>query len=211
MDLHDFRRDYLMGGLRRADLSADPFKQFEIWFEALLKLGVDDPNALVLATADAAGNVDQRIVLLKEFSEQGFDFFTNKQSEKAIAIRQNPKVSLHFPWHSIERQIKINGIAETLSEADNDAYFSSRPRESQLAACASAQSQPIASRDELMSQYESLQQQYPDHVPRPPHWGGYRIVPSRFEFWQGGASRLHDRFVYSLKDDGQWLLQRLSP
>lgn len=211
MNLHDFRRDYLMGGLRRIDLDSDPFVQFERWFNALLMLEIKDPNAMVLATANAAGEVDQRIVLLKAFNSKGFDFYTNKQSHKARDISENPNVSLHFPWHAIERQIKVNGVAKVLSEKDNDTYFASRPRESQLAAWASAQSQSVPSREALMAQFEHLSQQYPNAVPRPPHWGGYRVEAYKIEFWQGGANRLHDRFVYSRQDEKTWSLTRLSP
>lgn len=211
MDLHDFRRDYLMGGLRRADLDDDPFVQFEQWFNAMVSLGSTDPNAMVLATVDASNQINQRIVLLKAFSAEGFDFFTNKNSDKARAIADNPKVSLHFPWNIAERQVKINGTAEALPDSDNDRYFSSRPRESQLAAWASAQSQVIESRERLMESYQSLDAQYPNAVPRPPFWGGYRVKVSSFEFWQGGASRLHDRFVYTLNDKGHWIVQRLAP
>lgn len=209
--MHDFRRDYLMAGLRRADLEDNPIHQFEGWFKVLLKLGTHDPNAMVLATANGSGEVDQRIVLLKEFGEQGFDFFTNKHSKKSQAMNENPKVSLHFPWHFIERQVKVNGVVQALTEVENDTYFFSRPRESRLAAWASAQSQPIESREILTDQYESLNQQYPNEVPRPPNWGGYRVVPTHFEFWQGGAHRLHDRFVYSRQTGGEWLIERLSP
>lgn len=200
-----------MGGLRRADLHDDPVIQFEQWFKALLSLGSLDPNAMVLATVDAKAQLSQRIVLLKAFSSQGFDFYTNKNSDKASAIEDNPQVSLHFPWNVVERQVKINGVAEALPESDNDEYFASRPRESQLAAWASEQSQVIESRDVLMDSYAKLAQQYPNEVPRPPHWGGYRIKALSFEFWQGGASRLHDRFMYTRQEKGQWAVQRLAP
>lgn len=211
MDLHDFRRDYLQGGLRRADLNEDPIAQFHQWFEALLTLEVVDPTAMVLATANPSGEVSQRIVLLKKFSEDGFDFYTNKQSNKARDIAVNPKVSLHFPWHAIERQIIITGSVIPLTDKENDAYFYSRPRESQLAACASEQSRVLESRDELEARYQSLLNAHPEAVSRPDHWGGYRVVPTTIEFWQGGAHRLHDRFIYRQQADSQWLIQRLSP
>ena len=211
MDLHDFRRDYLLGGLRRADLADNPFVQFEQWFKAIVSLDTLDPNAMVLATVDHSATVNQRIVLLKAFDSEGFDFYTNKNSDKAQALVDNPQVSLHFPWHAVERQVKIQGIAEPLADSENDEYFASRPRESQLAAWASEQSQVIESREVLMSRFAALDQQYPDVVPRPPHWGGYKVKALSFEFWQGGASRLHDRFRYTLQDKGQWLIQRLAP
>jgi len=166
---------------------------------------------MVLATVDAAAQVSQRIVLLKAFDAQGFDFYTNKNSNKAQTLVDNPQVGLHFPWHAVERQVKIQGIAQALPDSDNDEYFASRPRESQLAAWASEQSQVIESRDVLMARFTELAQQYPDVVPRPPHWGGYKVKALSFEFWQGGASRLHDRFSYNLSDDGQWQIQRLAP
>lgn len=211
MDLYEFRRDYLMGGLQRTDLNDDPIVQFKIWLEEIFDFEMTDPTAMVLATVDSQGQPSQRIVLLKQVNEQGFEFFTNKDSDKGLDIEKNPKVSLHFPWHSTERQVKINGVAKPVSDAENEAYFASRPRESQLAAWASQQSQPIDSKKDLLNAYEQYELQYPEEVPKPEYWGGYRVEPQLIEFWQGGDKRLHDRFVYERQPYGKWLIQRVSP
>ena len=210
MDLHDFRRNYLMDELDQTQLKQNPFEQFEVWMREMLTIELADPTAMTLATVNTQGEPSQRIVLLKSFDQSGFTFFTNQQSEKSKDIVNNASVSLHFPWNQVERQVLIKGKAEAVTESESDNYFASRPRESQLAAWASNQSSPIQSRTDLMDEYEAVSRRFPGEVPRPPHWGGYRVKPSFFEFWQGGANRLHNRFIYTLESE-EWMIQRLSP
>lgn len=211
MDLEDVRREYLIGGLQREDLFDSPFKQFETWMAQAIKSEIADPTAMTLATVNAEGQPSQRIVLLKHFSEQGFVFYTNYNSVKAKDIEGNPKVSIHFPWHMMERQVKVMGTVEKVSSAESLKYFLSRPRESQIAAWASNQSHRISSRSTLLNQIESIKKKFENgEVPLPEFWGGYRVTPSIFEFWQGGGSRLHDRFQFSLIDH-QWGIERLAP
>lgn len=211
MDLENFRREYIAGYLDESMLKEDPIQQFEQWLQELMALDVLDPTAMVLSTVDQSLQVHQRIVLLKSVTPEGFSFFTNQQSAKGQQIALNPAVSLHFPWHIIDRQVEIRGRAERLSDEDNDHYFAMRPRESQLAAWASPQSETIASRDALMALFQKVQQRFPNEVPRPQHWGGYCVIPHAIEFWQGGEHRLHDRIIYTLMDNQQWLIRRLSP
>lgn len=212
MDLENLRREYLRGGLKREDLSDDPIAQFRLWMQQAIDMEVADPTAMVLATVSAAGQPSQRIVLLKNLDDEGFVFFTNYGSRKAREIAENPRVSLLFPWYSIDRQVKICGRAEKVPVAQSLRYFLSRPRESQLAAWASRQSSPIGSRDLLMGQLQSIKEKYAQgEIPLPDFWGGLRVRPEQIEFWQGGAHRLHDRFEYDRQDDGTWSIQRLSP
>ncbi|MBC6906726.1 pyridoxamine 5'-phosphate oxidase [Saccharophagus sp. K07] len=212
MDLEQIRREYLLGGLRRDHLNDNPFIQFKSWLEQAVASGIPDPTALVLATVDADGQPDQRIVLLKHLDDQGFVFYTNYNSKKARDIISNPKVSLHFPWHMMERQVRVNGTASRLSAAESLKYFVSRPRDSQIAAWASQQSQRISSRQFLLEQFQRMKEKFADgKVPLPDFWGGYRVVPHRFEFWQGGGSRLHDRFEYVSTSTGDWDIGRLAP
>lgn len=213
MKLHDERRDYERAQLRRAVLKEDPFTQFADWFAAAKQSGVlTDPTAFTLATVSAEGQPHQRIVLLKDFTEEGFIFYTNYASQKGQDIAANPRVSMHFAWLPLEQQVRIEGLIERIPTAESEAYFHSRPRASQLGALASAQSSPIATRDELEARYHELTQRYEGQtVPMPESWGGYRIKAQRFEFWQGGKYRLHDRFVYRLSDDQRWLIERLQP
>jgi pyridoxamine 5'-phosphate oxidase len=212
VNLQNLRREYLKGGLERDQLAADPIVQFERWMEQTAAADIPDPNAMTIATVDATGQPSQRIVLLKGVDQRGFVFYTNLRSRKAQELKQNPKVSLHFPWHFLERQVKICGIAEPLSTAESLKYFLSRPRESQLAAWASQQSRPISSRALLLQQFEAMKNKFRHgEIPLPDFWGGFRVKPHQIEFWQGGAHRLHDRFQYSLQDDGQWSIERLEP
>lgn len=212
MDLEQIRREYLLGGLRREHLHDDPFQQFEIWLQQAVASQIPDPTAMVLATVDASGQPDQRLVLLKQADGQGFVFYTNYASKKARDIAANAKVSLHFPWHMMERQVRVNGLATRLSAAESLKYFVSRPVESQLAAWASQQSSRISSRQFLLDQFERMKEKFAEgKVPLPDFWGGYRVVPHRFEFWQGGASRLHDRFEYLQTESGNWDIGRLAP
>ena len=212
MEIDQWRREYLQGGLERDELSEDPISQFRGWLEEVVKADISDPSAMCLSTADASGQPSQRIVLLKGFDEAGFVFYTNLKSQKAWDIAANPRVSLLFPWHFLERQVIVRGEAQLLDDSEADAYFRSRPRDSQIAAWASHQSDAIVSRQALEEQFSNCEQRFEgDDVPRPEFWGGYRVVPHAVEFWQGRASRLHDRFLYRVLDNGGWQIERLSP
>ena len=212
MDLESLRREYLLGGLEREDLEFDPIKQFEQWMQQAIELQLPDPNAMTIATVAADGQPSQRIVLLKSVDQEGFVFYTNYSSRKADELGVNPKVSAHFPWHGIERQVKVCGVAEKVSAAQSLKYFSSRPFDSQVAAVASSQSAVLSSRTVLLNQFESLKQKFKGgKIPFPDFWGGYRIVPFEIEFWQGGANRLHDRFRYLKNEANDWVIDRLAP
>ena len=212
LDLEHLRREYLQGGLDLADLAADPIEQFKRWMEQTIATQIPDPNAMTIATVDAKGQPSQRIVLLKQFDAKGFVFYTNLRSHKAQDLKQNPKISLHFPWHFLERQVKICGVAEQLSTAEVLKYFVTRPRDSQLGAWASQQSRPIASRALLLQQFESMKHKFAKgEIPLPDFWGGFRVKAHQIEFWQGGAKRLHDRFQYNLQDNNTWVIERLEP
>ena len=211
MDLESFRREYLRGGLHRKDLQKDPIEQFSIWMQQALDLGIIDPTAMTMSTVASDGQPSQRIVLLKNFDDLGFVFYTNYESRKAKELSSNSKVSLLFPWNQIDRQIKICGEAHKLSSRDSRDYFVSRPRGSQIAAIASKQSSVIDSRAALMDEFDALNQKYKDaELPFPDFWGGYRVRATEIEFWQGGADRLHDRFRY-LRDGQSWRIDRLAP
>lgn len=212
MDIEKIRRDYLQNGLRQKDLNPDPIQQFEHWLQQAIDGQLQDPTAMTLATANSQGEISQRIVLLKNVDAQGFVFYSNYASHKAIDIAENNKVSLHFPWHILERQVKIQGVAKKISSSESLSYFLSRPRESQLAAWSSDQSQRISSRDALMMQFNAMREKFKNgSIPLPDQWGGYRVKPISIEFWQGGADRLHDRFLYSLDHDDKWTNERLAP
>lgn len=212
MDLEDIRREYVTSGLSRDRLDPSPVKQFEAWLKQAFESKLADPTAMVLATVSSEGFPSQRIVLLKHLDDDGFVFYTNYSSAKAQDIGACPKVSLHFPWHPIERQVKILGEASKISTVESLKYFSSRPRDSQLAAWASNQSARIGSRELLMLQFEKMKFKFANgQIPLPDFWGGYRVKPCYFEFWQGRENRLHDRFAYSLTDSQGWDINRLSP
>jgi len=211
MDLSDFRKEYSERGMTRADLSADPVAEFKQWFGHAAELGVAEPNAMTLATVDADGMPHQRTVLLKYFDGDGFVFFTNYQSRKARQIAANPNVSLLFPWVTLERQVMIQGRAEKTTTAESMKYFMSRPRDSRIGAWVSNQSEVITSRKFLLQKLAEIREKFHNgEVPLPSFWGGYRVVPERIEFWQGGPARLHDRFLYSRESDA-WKIERLSP
>ena len=211
MDLEALRREYLKDGLERENLADDPFDQFEKWMAQFLELGLADPTAMTVATVAPDGQPSQRIVLLKHVDQSGFVFYTNYSSRKANEIDANPKISLHFPWHAVERQVKVCGVAEKVSPAESLRYFTSRPKGSQLAAAASPQSKVISSRTLLLNEFERLKQKFREaEIPLPDFWGGYRVVPSEIEFWQGGQNRLHDRFRYTRSEDA-WEIDRLAP
>jgi len=209
--VHSLRRDYDLDPLREEELDADPTSQFRVWFDEAREAGIVEPNAMTLATADASGLVSCRTVLLKAFDERGFVFFTNYTSRKARQLAENPRAAVLFPWLPLQRQIEIAGPAEKISAAESVAYFLSRPFGSRLGAWVSDQSQIIPSRAILVAKFEELKKKFADgEVPKPDSWGGYRIIPQTFEFWQGGHDRLHDRFRYSLGSEG-WSISRLSP
>ncbi len=211
MDLSDFRKEYAAHGLDRHELRDDPLAQFKAWFEQAKVAGVIEPNAMVLSTNGLDGFPSSRTVLLKAADERGFSFFTNYGSKKGAEIAANPKVTLLFPWFALERQIHITGSLVRTSEEESAAYFARRPYGSQLGALASDQSDIIADRKVLEARLADLRARHPEgQVPKPPHWGGYRLIPTSFEFWQGRTNRLHDRFHYSLKK-GVWEIVRLSP
>jgi pyridoxamine 5'-phosphate oxidase len=211
MELSDIRREYTKGGLRSKDLKADPIDQFNLWLQQAIDAKLTDPTAMTVATVNADGQPSQRIVLLKHVDKEGFVFYTNLGSRKAEDIKENSKVSLHFPWHPIERQVAITGTAEKLTAMENMKYFSTRPKESQLAAWASKQSSRISTRGVLEGKFLELKNKFAKgEIPVPSFWGGYRIRPETIEFWQGGEHRLHDRFLYT-RQDGEWEVERLAP
>lgn len=212
MDLHDVRRDYERATLSRNDIAPSPFEQFASWLSAAHQSGaLSDPTAMTIATVNAAGSPRQRTVLLKQNDSRGLVFFTNLTSMKAQDLAQNPAISAHFSWLALEQQVSVEGRVELLPRHEVEKYFHSRPRESQLSAWASQQSQTIDSRASLEATYKNLSEQYQGkEIPVPEHWGGYRIVPHRFEFWQGGKFRLHDRFEY-VRTGNDWHIQRLQP
>lgn len=212
MDLESLRREYLHGGLNREDLAPDPFDQFGKWMQQAIDLELGDPTAMTVATVAENGQPSQRIVLLKQFDKNGFVFYTNYGSRKADELECNPKISLHFPWHTIDRQVKVCGEASKISTAESLKYFISRPKDSQLAAIASQQSRVLTSRTILLNQFESLKQKFQSgEIPLPDFWGGYRVEAREIEFWQGGANRLHDRFRYLKTATGTWKIDRLAP
>ena len=197
--------------LTEENINKNPFKQFEIWFEEAKKIGLKDPNAMNVASATKSGIPSSRMVLLKAYSEEGFIFYTNYTSRKSGEILDNPIVALNFFWDALERQIRIEGEIKKVEKEVSDAYFNSRSRLSQLGAHASNQSQIIENYEELTDKLNSFEEKYKDKdIPRPDHWGGYLLSPSRIEFWQGRASRLHDRCLYELHGD-DWKMSRLAP
>ena len=207
-----FRREYTAGGLSREVLDESPLRQFERWLEQAVNAGLMDPTAMVLATVDETGQPWQRIVLLKGLSAGGFVFYTNYGSPKARDIAGHPRVSLLFPWNELDRQVIIGGRAEKMSLAESAAYFVTRPRESQIAAWASRQSRPISARALLEEQVSALKEKFgKGKIPVPDFWGGYRVLPDRMEFWQGGEHRLHDRYQYVLQPGGDWAIEQLQP
>lgn len=206
----DLRRTYERDSLDESRAAADPFVQFRRWVEDALAGNLVEPNAMTLATVDAGGQPSARIVLLRAWDERGFVFFTNYASRKGDDLARNARAALLFYWDKLERQVRIEGPAARLAPAESDAYFARRPRGHQLSAWASAQSRTIADRAALETAMASADRRYPDAVPRPDYWGGYRVAPQRFEFWQGRPDRVHDRLVYERGVDG-WRRERLAP
>ena len=212
MNIGELRREYTQAGLDRKTLKEDPFEQFELWFQQACAANLPEPNAMVLATASAQAAPSLRTVLLKYFDRDGFVFFTNYESRKARQIGENPQVSILFPWIVLERQVQIIGTASKISTAESLQYFTSRPRGSQLGAWCSQQSSVISSRQLLEMKFEEMRQKFMHReIPLPSFWGGIRVAPQSFEFWQGRPNRLHDRFLYSRQADEGWEIQRLSP
>jgi len=211
MSIPDIRKEYKLQSLNEADVTADPFSQFTAWWDDAIKSEISEVNAMTLATATATGVPSARIVLLKGFDENGFVFFTNYESQKGKEIETNPHVALVFFWKELERQVRIEGVTEKISEADSDAYYQSRPPGSRIGAWASPQSEVIENRDVIENNFAAVEKKFgKGDIPRPAYWGGYIVKPSMIEFWQGRSSRLHDRIQYVLHAEG-WMIQRLAP
>ena len=212
MDVAGLRKEYTSTGLMEADAHPDPIEQFRRWFDEALAANLYEPNAMTLATATREGRLSARVVLLKGFDERGFVFYTNYEGRKARELEENPCCALVFYWGELERQVRIEGRAERVSEEESDAYYESRPRGSQLGAWVSEQSRPVEDREALEERLRGLEAEYEgSEVPRPPFWGGYRVEPEKIEFWQGRENRLHDRLLYCRQDGGGWRVERLQP
>lgn len=206
------RQEYALGALNETDVDPDPIRQFRRWLDEAIKAELPEPNALTLATADRTGRPFARVVLLKDCDADGFVFYTNYRSDKGQQLAENPHAALVFLWLELERQVRVEGIVSKVSPAESEAYFHTRPRESQLGALASRQSQIVADRQTLDTRYQQLAAQYPDdNIPMPNQWGGYRVKPEMLEFWQGRHGRMHDRLRYRWQKDGGWWLERLEP
>ena len=211
MSISSIRKDYQLRSLSENDVDLNPIKQFSNWWDEALISKIDEVNAMTLSTITELGRPSARVVLLKGFDEDGFIFFTNYDSEKGIHLLKHPFASLVFFWKELERQVRVEGRCEKVSNKESDEYFQSRPRGSQLGAWASPQSRIIGGRELLEKNILSLERTYADTtIPRPPHWGGFRVIPDKIEFWQGRSSRLHDRIRYT-KSDGAWVIDRLAP
>ena len=210
MNLHNIRQDYSSQSLNEEDCTAQPLEQFQRWLSEAIQAKVNEPTAMNLATVGDNGRPQARIVLLKEVAAEGLVFFSNYQSRKGRAMVHNPYAAVTFFWPELERQVRIEGIVQQLNNTDSDAYFKTRPYTSRIGAWASQQSEVISSKLELMTRATKFAAKYLLAVPRPPHWGGYVLIPDQFEFWQGRPSRLHDRIQYIWQNDN-WIRQRLAP
>ena len=213
MKTDKLRREYQShGGLTEDNIAKNPFDQFEKWFTDAVEAGIDLPDAMTLATTTPDGIPSARMVVLRGFDKNGFCFYTDYDSQKGQELAENPHAAFVFYWRELDRQVRSNGKVEKMTKAESDAYFASRPIDSQLAVRTERQSIVIPDREHLTTNFETAKQKYSDNeIPRPPHWGGYRLIPNIFEFWQGSPSRLHDRIRYTLKEDGNWEIERLSP
>jgi pyridoxamine 5'-phosphate oxidase len=209
--LAELRKNYSLGSMDVADVDRNPFRQFDAWFAQAVDAKLPEPNTMTLATVDSRGRPSARIVLIKGVDERGFMFFTNYESRKGRELADNPHASLLFYWIELERQVRIEGNVVKASPAESDQYFESRPLGSRIGAWASEQSQVIESRTVLEAREKEISAKYGEHPPRPPHWGGYRLIPDAIEFWQGRPSRLHDRLLYTRAVGGDWQIARLSP
>jgi pyridoxamine 5'-phosphate oxidase len=208
----EIRKEYKLKSLSEKDMTSDPFQQFEKWWKEAMDSNIEEANAMTLATASNDGIPSARIVLLKGLDKKGFIFFTNYNSFKGQQLLENPRACLVFFWKELERQVRITGLVAKVSDKESDEYFNTRPEGSRIAAWASPQSQVIANRNWLEENEKKLQKQFKNTaIERPPHWGGYRIMPINIEFWQGRPNRLHDRINYSLQETGAWLIERLAP
>jgi len=210
MKIADLRQEYMRAGLSEAQADADPLRQFERWFEDALRAKLPLPNAMTLATVTAAGAPSARIVLLKGVEQGGFVFYTNYLSRKGRELDRSARACLLLLWSDLERQVRIDGVVQKVTSAESDAYYATRPLGARLSAWASSQSEKVDSRRVLETAMEDTKRRYGETPPRPPHWGGYRVVPQEIEFWQGRADRLHDRLVYRRHGDS-WVIERLSP
>ncbi|MES2024888.1 MAG: pyridoxamine 5'-phosphate oxidase [Pseudomonadota bacterium] len=211
MSIADIRTDYTQAKLSEHDIDPDPVAQFAKWFDEALCAEVPEPNAMSVSTVGENGRPSSRILLIKDFDQRGFTWFTNYGSRKGVELEKNPYAALLFHWIPLEREVRIEGRVERVSSEESEHYFQSRPVKSRLSALASSQSHPIADREALEAQYAQVEAKYGEHPPRPENWGGYRLKPDYIEFWQGRRSRLHDRIVYTLDKDGKWQRQRLQP
>jgi pyridoxamine 5'-phosphate oxidase len=212
MQMPEMRKEYLLAGLSEADVDADPIRQFRRWFDEAIAAGVPEPNAMTLATATQDGAPSARIVLLKDLDDTGFSFFTNYQGRKARELTANPRAALAFYWVSMERQIRVEGTVAKTTAAESDTYFRMRPAGARIGARASPQSEVLPDRATLERLVARVEKEFQDReVPRPAHWGGYRLLPDAVEFWQGRPSRLHDRLLYRRKPHGGWTIVRLAP
>lgn len=209
--LADLRRTYVLGSLSETDVAPDPMSQFKRWFDEAVTAKLPEPNAMTLATVGADGQPSARIVLLKGIDDRGFTFFTNYESRKGLDLAANPRAALLFHWVQLERQVRVEGLVEKVADDESDAYFASRPLGSRVGAWASEQSREVPGRDVLEQRELEYRSKFGDNPPRPPHWGGYRLVPTAMEFWQGRPSRLHDRIAYRVQPGGAWQIVRLSP
>ena len=206
------RHDYDQASLAESEVESDPIRQFRAWYDQAVAAGLAEPNAMTVATSGRDGRPSARVVLMRGFDDRGFAFFTNYDSRKGSEIEANPFACCVFFWQAMERQVRVEGAVVRVPESESDEYFAGRPRMSKLGAWVSHQSGVVAGREVLETEMKALQDRYPgDEVPRPPHWGGYRVVPDAVEFWQGRRSRLHDRLIYRRADAGGWKVERLSP
>jgi pyridoxamine 5'-phosphate oxidase len=209
--LAELRKNYALGSLDESDVDRDPIRQFDVWFRQAVVAQLPEPNTMTLATVDERGRPSARIVLIKGVDERGFVFFTNYESHKGHDLARNPHASLLFYWIELERQVRVDGAVVKTSAEESDAYFVSRPLGSRIGAWASEQSRVIENRAQLEAREREMGERYGENPPRPPHWGGYRLVPETIEFWQGRPSRLHDRVLYTREPGGDWRISRLAP